>query len=124
MGATEVPFQVIDDSIVFTVIVNGISISAVLDTGDALGPTFTATAAKLLSLPQGAAEGIEGAGGASNVYQTTATIQVGSITFPAEPGAIDTELQGLCLLGLPFFLAKCARFEIDITRSQLVLIGV
>jgi hypothetical protein len=124
MGATEVPFQLIDDSIVFPVTVNGHEIACVLDTGDAIGPTFTSADAKAAGLIQGQAEGIEGAGGASDVYETTATIGVGSIVFPDEQGAIDSELEGWSLLGLPFFAAKCARFEIDITRSQLVLIGV
>ena len=124
MGATEVPFQLIDQSIVFPVTVNGHEISCVLDTGDAIGPTFTSADAKAIGLVQGAAMGIEGAGGASSVCETTANIQVGAIAFPGEQGAIDSELEGWSLLGLPFFAAKCARFEIDITRSQLVLIGV
>jgi hypothetical protein len=124
MGATEVPFQLIDQSIVFPVTVNGQGISCVLDTGDAIGPTFTSADAMTCRLVHGPSEGIEGAGGASAVYETTATINVGGIVFAGEQGAIDGELEGWSLLGLPFFAAKCARFEIDITRSQLVLIGV
>jgi predicted aspartyl protease len=123
MGATEVAVRFEQESIVLPVSVNGRLLEMVMDTGDAIGPTYTAADAQALGLVKGAVMGIEGAGGASSVYQTTATVSIGSLTFVNEPGAIDGDLTGSSLIGFPFFAARCARVEIDIARSALVLIG-
>lgn len=98
--------RIVDQSIIIEALVNGHVCEFVLDTGDAVGPVFNAADAARLGLPQGAAEGVSGAGGASSVVATNATIQLGDAQYPDEPGAIDSSLQGPSLLGLPFFLAK------------------
>jgi hypothetical protein len=123
MGATEVPVRFEQESVVLPVSVNGRALEMVMDTGDAIGPTFTAADAQALGLVKGPVMGIEGAGGQSSVCQTTATISIGSLIFVNEQGAIDDDLTGSSLIGFPFFAARCARVEIDIARSALVLIG-
>ena len=60
---TTVPIEITDSSIVIHATVNGQPWTAVLDTGDAIGPTFTAEDAQRLGLVQGAPFGVEGAGG-------------------------------------------------------------
>jgi predicted aspartyl protease len=95
------------DSIIINATVNGEAIQFVLDTGDAVGPVFTSADAQRLGLTAGAATGVEGAGGASQVQATTATIGFDDATYINEPSAIDSSLEGSSLLGLPFFLAKC-----------------
>ena len=123
MGNALIPVQFVQNSIVMPVTVNGHELFAVLDSGDAIGPTFTSAAAQALGLAQGPAEGIEGAGGASSVYETPATIQVGSLVFENEPSIIDMNLEGYCLLGWPFFQSRVAVFEVDIQNAALILIG-
>jgi hypothetical protein len=122
-GTALIPVRFVANSIVVPVTVNGHVLEMVLDTGDAIGPTFTTSDAAALGLTQGAAEGIEGAGGASDVYETTATIGLGSLVFPSEVGAIDSSLEGSSLIGFPFFQARCSLFELDLVNSFLILIG-
>ena len=122
-GIAVIPVRFIQNSIVVPVTVNGHQLEMVLDSGDAIGPTFTAADAQALGLAQGAAQGIEGAGGSSDVYEATATIELGSLVFPNEVGAIDPDLKGYSLIGWPFFQAKCALFEVDTVNGYLVLIG-
>jgi predicted aspartyl protease len=122
-GNALIPVRFENSSIVVPVTVNGRSLEMVIDTGDAIGPTFTQADAKALGLVQGPAEGIEGAGGASDVYETTATIALGSLVFPDEVGAIDDSLEGQSLIGFPFFQARCSIFELDLLNACLILIG-
>jgi hypothetical protein len=122
-GSAVVPVTFENSSIVLPVTVNGHVLDMVLDTGDAIGPTFTAADAASLGLAQGPAEGIEGAGGASSVYETAATIQLGMLVFENEVGAVDSSLQGYSLIGWPFFAARCSLFEVDTVNAYLVLIG-
>jgi predicted aspartyl protease len=117
------PIEVVSDSIAIHATVNGQPVTFVLDTGDAIGPVFTAADAARLHLVQGAPLGVEGAGGASTACQATATIEFDNVTFPDEPSAIDTQLQGQSLLGLPFFLAKAAAFGFDLADGQLFLLA-
>jgi predicted aspartyl protease len=122
-GTALIPVRFVDSSIVVPVAVNGRTLEMVLDTGDAIGPTFTQADAQALGLVPGQAEGIEGAGGASDVYETTATIALGSLVFPNEVGAIDDSLEGASLIGFPFFQARCSLFELDLVGGNLILIG-
>jgi predicted aspartyl protease len=122
-GTALIPVRFIQNSIVVPVTVNGHTLDMVLDTGDTIGPTFTSADAQALGLAQGPAEGIEGAGGASDVYETTATIQLGSLVFPSEVGAVDSSLEGWSLIGFPFFQSRCSLFELDLVNGYLILIG-
>lgn len=114
-----VPIEIQDDSVVISAVVNGKPVSFVLDTGDAIGPTFTAADASRLGLVKGAPFGVEGAGGASSAYQTTADITFDDLAYAAEPSAIDDDLEGSSLLGLPFFLAKAAVLSFDLAARTL-----
>lgn len=93
-------------SLVVSALVNGKPCDMIIDSGDAIGPTFTTADATRLGLPAGAAEGIDGATGAGSVYATTATVAIGDTTFADEPSAVDPGLTGYSLIGLPFFVAK------------------
>lgn len=117
-----VPIEIVNDSIVVNAQVNGQPVAFVLDTGDAIGPVFCAEDAARLGLQQGEPFGVEGAGGASTSYQTTASITFDDVTYADEPSAIDLDLQGDSLLGLPFFLAKCAVLSFQITERTLSLV--
>jgi Aspartyl protease len=123
VGNALVPVRFVDNSIVVPVTVNGHEIAMILDSGDAIGPTFTATDAHALGLTQGTEEGIEGAGGGSDVYETTADIAIGALSWPGEVGAIDANLEGQSLIGWPFFAGRCSVFEVDIANAALILIG-
>jgi predicted aspartyl protease len=123
VGNALIQVQFVQNSIVLPITVNGRELRVVVDSGDAVGPTFTEADAQALGLAKGAAEGIEGAGGASSVYETTATIQVGSLVFENEPSIIDGNLEGYSLLGWPFFAARVSVFEVDVTNASLILIG-
>jgi hypothetical protein len=114
-----VPIEIQDDSIVVHAVVNGQPWTAVLDSGDAIGPVFNQADASRLGLVQGQPFGVEGAGGASTSYETTASITFDDISYPDEPSAIDGDLQGQSLLGLPFFLAKATVLSFDFTARQL-----
>ena len=117
-----VPIEIVNDSILIHAVVNGQPASFILDTGDAIGPVFTSADAGRLGLIQGAPFGVEGAGGASSAYQTTADISFDDVTYKDEPAAIDDALQGDSLLGLPFFLAKAGTLTFSFTARQLSLV--
>jgi Aspartyl protease len=119
---TSVPIEILNDSVVIHATANGQPVSFVLDTGDAIGPVFTADDAQRLGLQQGAPFGVEGAGGSSSVYQTTASITFDDLAYPDEPSAIDLDLQGDSLLGLPWFLARCESFTVALAARQLSLV--
>jgi predicted aspartyl protease len=118
-----VAFRLHENSIAFPAKVNGQPADFVLDTGDAVGPVFNSADAERLGLQAQGAEGVSGAGGASQIYQTTATIGLDIIAWDDEPGAIDPALQGPSLLGLPFFLKKTDQLAIDFSMSLLVLVN-
>ena len=108
-------------SLVVSAVINSKPCDMVIDSGDAIGPTFTTADATRLGLPVGTAEGIEGAGGASSVYQTTASVAVGDAVFQDEPCAVDPQLQGYSLIGLPFFQAKGNGLLLDWHDRTLLL---
>jgi predicted aspartyl protease len=116
-----VPFRIDQDSVIIEGTANGSPVDFVLDTGDAIGPVFNSADAERLGLkPEGQMD-VSGAGGASTSYTTTASIGLGGDTWDGEPSAIDTELQGPSLLGLPFFLARCKFLGFDLQHQTLVL---
>jgi hypothetical protein len=119
---TTVPIEIQDGSIYVHATVNGQQWTAVLDTGDGVGLVFNQADASRLGLQQGAPLGVEGAGGASTAYETTASIVFDDVAYPDEPAAIDLDLQGDSLLGLPFFLAKCQSFSFDLSARTLSLV--
>lgn len=119
---TAVPIEILDASVVIHAVVNGKPAEFILDTGDAIGPTFTAADAARLGLVRGAPFGVEGAGGASSAYQTTASITFDDITYASEPSAIDDALEGYSLLGLPFFLARTEELVFTWPARTLTLI--
>lgn len=94
------------NSLVITGEVNGHNVDFVIDTGDALGPTLNSEDAQAANVTLGEPIGIEGAGGASTVYQAQATIEVGEESYEDETVYVDTALTGHSLIGLPFFLKK------------------
>jgi hypothetical protein len=120
---TEVAMQVVNDSIVIKAIVNSTPIEFVLDTGDAIGPVFTAADAAKLELVQGAPFGVEGAGGDSTSYETTADIRFDDRDYSDEPSAIDISLEGQSLLGFPFFYAKCLELKFNFADNILTMVG-
>jgi len=119
---TTVPIEIQDDSVVIHATVNGQPWTAVLDTGDAIGPVFCQADAARLGLQQGAPLGVEGAGGASTAYETTASITFDDIAYENEPAAIDLALDGPSLLGLPWFLARTAEMNFNWRARTLSLV--
>lgn len=120
---TAVPFRLEGDAVVILGSVNGQPVEFVLDTGDAVGPVFTPADAARLGLAQGAAQSVEGAGGAAPVYQTVASVSFGHRVWAAEPSAVDPGLAGYSLLGLPFFVRETAGLLFDFRGLSLTLIG-
>jgi predicted aspartyl protease len=110
-----------NDSIVVEISVNGHSIDAVLDTGDALGPTLTAADAKTCGVTPGAPIGVEGAGGASTAFSAVMNVGLGGDVYTSEPGAIDNDLEGMSLIGLPWFLDKCDTLVLALKAGELLL---
>jgi predicted aspartyl protease len=123
MIVASAPFRIEQDSIMLEAAANGHPVTMILDTGDAIGPTFNAADAQRLGLVPGEPIGVSGAGGQSQVLATTATIQLGRESFADEPCAIDAELGGPSLLGLPFFLRNALRLELDFAAGLLVLVA-
>lgn len=123
MPTTHAPFQIDNESIVILAKVNGLPVSFVLDTGDAIGPVFSSDDANRLGLIPGAPFNVSGAGGNSTSYQTTASIEFDDNTFEDEPSAIDTELQDQSLLGLPFFIREAKSFNFDLINQVLTMVN-
>ena len=122
MGINYVPMTVQDTSIVVQGTVNGQPVEFIVDSGDAIGPTFTSADAQRLGLKPSGELGIEGAGGASAVQPTTADVTLGNSTWQAEPSAIDPALTGTSLIGLPFFLRECSALTFDFRGGHLVMV--
>ena len=116
-----VPIRILDSSVVVRGSVNGSSTLFVIDTGDAVGPVFNSADAFRLGLTDGQEEGVSGAGGASGVFETTASVTFDTLTFPNERCAIDPSLQGYSLLGLSWFLKKCDEADFDFKGRTLSL---
>lgn len=112
-------FQVQNNSILVEGFVNGIRILFIIDTGDAIGPVFNTQDAQTLNLPDLGPLGVSGAGGAVQIAATEANIILGGKSFPKEPSAIDPNLQGPSLLGLPFFLKQGGTLAFDFDNGQL-----
>jgi predicted aspartyl protease len=121
---TSVAFDLYQNSVVIAGKVNGQNVDFILDTGDAVGPVFNSADAARLGLKEEAAMQVSGAGGASTSYTTTADITFDDRTWNGEPSAIDADLQGPSLLGLPFFAAKCVVLLFDFQGKQLTLAGL
>jgi predicted aspartyl protease len=114
-----VPFRLEQTAILVDGLVNGRQVSLTVDTGDAIGPTFNSADAKALGLPALGPLDVSGAGGSVEIQKTQADITLGGTTFGSEPGAIDPNLQGTSLLGLPFFLRQGGKLCFDFDSSQL-----
>lgn len=117
----QIPFEVYQNSVLFTGKVNDQDVQFILDTGDAVGPVFNSADAQRLNLQPEGQEGVEGAGGASSLYTTQATVQLDVIAWDNEPCAIDPSLTGPSLLGLPFFLKKTDQLALDFTVRVLAI---
>lgn len=101
--------------------VNGQDLDFVVDTGDAVGPVFNAADAQTLNLPNLGTLDVSGAGGQVQIFQTKATIELGGLSFVDEPGAVDVNLQGPSLLGLPFFIKQGGVLAFDFANSTMTL---
>lgn len=117
-----VPFRVENDSIVISAVVDDQPVTFILDTGDAIGPVFTAQDAERLGLVAGQSFGVSGAGGESTSYETTSDVTFDDKTFKNEPSAIDMDLQGTSLLGLPFFYEKCLELRLNFADGKLTMV--
>lgn len=118
---TVVPIEVVNSSIYVHGRVNGHPALFILDTGDAVGPVFNRIDARRFGLKQASPLQVSGAGGVSTSYVTEATVQLGDDIYQHESGAIDFDLEGASLLGLPFFLEKCDRLEFNFKAKTLTL---
>jgi predicted aspartyl protease len=108
-------------SIIVEIQVNGHSIDAILDTGCALGPCLTTADARTCGVTPGAVMGVEGAGGESSVYEAVMTITLGGDTYASEQGAIDNDLEGYSLIGLPYFIEKADTLVLGFRTGELML---
>jgi predicted aspartyl protease len=115
-----IPFHIKQNSIVLEAEANGQPTAFILDTGDAIGPVFSAEDAERLGLSATGEIGVSGAGGAVEEYSTVATITLDGLTYTDEPSAIDVSL-GASLLGLPFFLSKASSFSFDLDAGVLTV---
>lgn len=118
----QVPFSVVSDSVVLHAVANNRSVDFILDTGDAIGPVFNSEDAERLGLQPTGEIGVSGAGGATTNYSCVATVKLESVQYVDEPSAIDTQLQGSSLLGLPFFLKISSQLTFDFSRNVLIVV--
>ena len=120
---TAIPMHVVNQAVNIPAHVNGQPVTFILDTGDAIGPVFNAADAQRLGLVSGPPLQVSGAGGAaSGITETTADIQLGPFTYPGELGAIDPNLEGPSLLGLPFFSGRLSFLGFDFQGRELIVI--
>lgn len=115
------PIRVENGSIVILASVGTEPVEFVLDTGDAIGPVFNSADAERLGLTQGDPIQVEGAGGESTSFETTANVQFERRLYENEPSAIDTSLSGPSLLGLPFFLRETKYVLFDFSAGKLTV---
>lgn len=118
-----VPFELFQNSILIHAEANGQPVRFILDTGDAVGPVFCQEDASRLGLNATGAFQVSGAGGTSTSYETVATISFDDRSYADEPSAIDDELEGYSLLGLPFFARKSVMLALDFHALRLTLAG-
>jgi hypothetical protein len=116
-----VPIEVQNNSISVKAAVNGQDVDFVVDTGDAVGPVFNSDDAAKLNLPDNGPINVSGAGGAVQIYATQATIGLGGLQFENEPGAVDSNLQGPSLLGLPFFIKQGGVLAFDFANNTMTV---
>lgn len=114
-----VPIDVQNNSILVHAAVNGQDLIFIIDTGDAVGPVFNAQDAANLQLTNEGPIGVSGAGGSVEIYATKASINLGGALFQDEPSAVDSNLQGPSLLGLPFFIKQGGVLAFDFTNMSL-----
>jgi hypothetical protein len=114
-----VPIEIQDNAILVHAAVNRQDIVFVIDTGDAVGPVFNAHDAQWLDLKNDGPIGVSGAGGSVEIYATEADVGLGGILFQNEPSAVDTNLQGSSLLGLPFFIKQGGILAFDFAHNTL-----
>lgn len=114
-----VPIQIQNNAIYVQAAVNSKDVVFVIDTGDAIGPVFNAADAQALSLPNTGSIGASGAGGSVQLYATQATIGLGGITYTDESGAVDVNLEGNSLLGLPFFIKQGGVLAFDFANMTV-----
>lgn len=114
-----VPISVQNNAILVQAAVNNQDVVFVIDTGDAVGPVFNAQDAQQLNLENDGPIGVSGAGGSVEIYATKATVGLGGHTFPDEPSAVDVNLQGPSLLGLPFFIKQGGVLAFDFNNMTL-----
>lgn len=119
MSTVEVPFEIEGNSIVIPLKINGVETVAILDTGDAVGPVMSAADAQRCHVRAESAMQVSGAGGAASAYTAHMRVNLGGVVFFHEAGAIDQNLQGPSLLGLPFFLAKASVLAFDFDAGVL-----
>src|SRR5437899_2010176 len=116
-----VPISIQQDSILVQGSVNGQDVLFIVDTGDAVGPVFNANDAVQLNLPNEGPLNVSGAGGAVEIYATQASIHLGGLVFENESGAVDTNLNGPSLLGLPFFIKQGGVLAFDFAHGTLTV---
>lgn len=117
----EVPIKIVGASVYVVGEVNGHPCLFIIDTGDAVGPVFNVIDARRLGLKPASEFQVSGAGGSSTSYATKADVKLGMTGFEGEAAAIDPYLAGASLLGLPFFLSKCAKLTFDFENSKLIM---
>jgi gag-polyprotein putative aspartyl protease len=116
-----VPISIQDGSILIEGSVDNQDIVFIVDTGDAIGPVFNEADAASLNLPNDGPLNVSGAGGAVEIYATKASIHLGGLVFENEPGAVDTNLEGPSLLGLPFFIKQGGVLAFDFANGTLTV---
>lgn len=116
-------FRLVNNAIIIMGSVNGKPVEFILDTGDAIGPVLNAADAARVGAVPGASFGVSGAGGATTSNETEIDVAFGGAAFSQEPAAIDANLQGPSLLGLPFFLAKCKVLAFQWDNGVIEMIG-
>lgn len=117
-------FRIVNQSIVINATVNRKPVEFILDTGDAIGPVLNSADAERVGAPQGEQFGVSGAGGATTSYQTVIDVTFGGITYNNEAAAIDPNLEGPSLLGLPFFVDKSRELAFNWNDGILAMAGV
>lgn len=114
-----VPIEIQNNSIMVHAAVNSKDVVFIIDTGDAVGPVFNAQDAANLQLENDGPIDVSGAGGSVEIFATKASINLGGALFQDEPSAVDSNLSGPSLLGLPFFIKQGGVLAFDFTHMSL-----